>query len=144
MNIRQKNWQLAENKEFDAVIIGGGVNGASIFKSLCTKGYKVLLLDKGDFSGGTSQASAMMIWGGLLYLKNLDFPSIYNFSRDRDNLIKKHTEEVDPMFFRYIINCERGRNKFLVCSALYLYWILGNCRRNKPSEVIRIRFPFGK
>lgn len=46
MNIRQQNWQLAENKEFDVVIIGGGINGATIYNRLCSRGYKVLLVDK--------------------------------------------------------------------------------------------------
>jgi glycerol-3-phosphate dehydrogenase len=133
MTIRQKNWQLAENKEFDTIIFGGGINGATVYNKLCSQGYKVLLLDKGDFSCGTSQASAMMIWGGLLYLKNLDFLSVYHFSRDRDNLIQSHGEDVDPAYFRYIPNCEWGRNKYLVYLALHLYWILGNFRRKKPS-----------
>ncbi len=132
MNIRQKNWQLAENREFDVLIIGGGINGAAIYNRLCSLGYKVLLVDKGDFSCGTSQASAMMIWGGLLYLKNLDFFSVYHFSRDRDELIKTHAGEIVPMSFRYIPNHEWGRNKYLVFLALYLYWILGNFRRQKP------------
>lgn len=133
MNIRQKNWQLVENKEFDVVIIGGGINGATNYNKLCSSGYRVLLVDKGDFSCGTSQASAMMIWGGLLYLKNLDFYSVYNFSKDRDYLIKKHGKEIDPMFFRYIPNSEGGPNKYLVYLALYLYWMLGNFKRKKPS-----------
>jgi glycerol-3-phosphate dehydrogenase len=133
MSIRQKNWQLVENKKFDVVIIGGGICGASIYRNLCAKGYTVLLLDKGDFSCGTSQASAMMIWGGLLYLRNFDFLSIYHFSRDRDDIIRTQQEAVDPKFFRYIVNCEHGRNKYLVQLALYLYWALGNFRRKKPS-----------
>lgn len=133
MNIRSKNWQLAANKQFDVVIIGAGINGATIYSRLCSMGYRVLLVDKGDFSCGTSQASAMMIWGGLLYLKNLDFFSVFHFSKDRDKLIKTHGKEIDPRFFRYIPNREWGRNKFLVYLALYLYWILGNFRRQKPS-----------
>lgn len=133
MNIRQRNWQLVENKEFDAVIIGGGISGASTYHNLCAKGYSVLLVDRGDFSCGTSQASAMMIWGGLLYLRNLDFFSIYHFSKDRDDIILAQHEDVDPQFFRYIVDCEHGRNKYLVSAALYLYWMLGKFRRAKPS-----------
>ena len=40
----------------------------------------VLLLDKGDFACGTSQASAMMVWGGLLYLRNFDIKAVVEFS----------------------------------------------------------------
>ncbi|MCI0413514.1 FAD-dependent oxidoreductase [bacterium] len=66
MITRSEKWDLLSNNVFDVAIIGGGINGASIYHSLCSKGYKVLLVDKGDFSSGTSQASAMMAWGGLL------------------------------------------------------------------------------
>lgn len=133
MDIRHKNWQLLENREFDVLIIGAGINGASIYNRLCASGYKVLLIDKGDFSCGTSQASAMMIWGGLLYLKNLDFLSVFNFSKDRENLIKTHSQEIAPRTFRYISNSVWGRNRYLVYLALNLYWALGIFRRRKPA-----------
>jgi glycerol-3-phosphate dehydrogenase len=133
MNIRQNNWSLADNKVFDVAIIGAGINGASIYKKLCSDGYTVLIMDKGDFSCGTSQASAMMIWGGLLYLKNLDFLSVYALSKDRDTLINSYKNQVIPKHFRYVFDKEKGRNKYLVYSALHLYWLLGIFRREKPE-----------
>ena len=63
---------------FDAAIIGGGITGASLYDRMCREGYRVLLVDRGDFGSGTSQASAMMIWGGLLYLRQLDFGTVWN------------------------------------------------------------------
>ena len=133
MNIRQENWNIiAENKTFDVVIMGAGINGSSIFKKLSQQGYKVLLVDKSDFSCGTSQASAMMVWGGLLYLKNLDLLSVYNFSKDRDKLISLFSDQVTAKHFRYIANGEWGRNKYLVYMALHFYWMLGRFTRTKP------------
>lgn len=133
MNIRQTNWNIAENKCFDIAIIGGGINGATIYNRLCQQGYNLFLIDKGDFSCGTSQASAMMIWGGLLYLKNLDFLSVYNFSHDRDALIDSFNNQAFSQHFRYIHNDEWGRNKYLAYLALQLYWMLGKCKRKRPT-----------
>ncbi|MDH3349259.1 MAG: FAD-dependent oxidoreductase [Desulfobulbaceae bacterium] len=133
MNIRQTNWNIAKNKCFDITIIGGGINGAAIYKKLSQQGYKVFLVDKGDFSCGTSQASAMMIWGGLLYLKNLDFLSVYNLSKDRDDLIESYGNQIISRYFRYIPNSEWGRNKYFVYLALQFYWLLGKCKRRRPS-----------
>jgi len=132
VSIRQTNWNVTDGKHFDVVIIGGGINGASVYHRLCQQGYKVLLIDKGDFSCGTSQASAMMIWGGLLYLKNLDFLSVYNFSNDRDVLLDICRNQMSPQYFRYISNNRWGRNKYFVYFALQLYWLLGKCRRERP------------
>jgi len=132
MNIRQTNWEISTNKTFDIVIIGAGINGASIFKKLCSEGYKVLIIDNGDISCGTSQASGMLIWGGLLYLEKLDFLSVYNFSRDRDILINTYKDQVDSKYIRFILNSEWGRNKFYIYFALHLYWLLGMFKRGKP------------
>ena len=133
MSIREQSWSRIDNKTFDVVIIGAGINGASIYKTLCSMGYSVLILDKGDFSCGTSQASAMMIWGGLLYLKNLDIASVRALSRDRDELIRLLKDRILPMRFRYVLNKEHGRSRRLVNFALHFYWLLGMCKRSKPE-----------
>jgi glycerol-3-phosphate dehydrogenase len=133
MNIRENNWSIADNKLFDVAIIGAGINGAAVYKRLCSEGYKVLIMDKGDFSCGTSQTSAMMIWGGLLYLRNLDISTVYSFSKDRDALIDSCDEQVSSRTMRYIVNSKTGLNKYLVYLALHFYWLLGHCKRKKPG-----------
>jgi len=50
-------------------VIGGGVTGAGIARDLSLRGLSVLLLDKGDWGGGTSGASSWMIHGGPRYLE---------------------------------------------------------------------------
>ncbi|MBW1636185.1 MAG: hypothetical protein JRJ68_07925 [Deltaproteobacteria bacterium] len=35
MNIREKNWNNLNKKCFDVAIIGGGINGVSVYKRLC-------------------------------------------------------------------------------------------------------------
>ncbi len=133
MNIRQKNWNIIVNNSFDVVIIGGGINGASVYRELSRQGYKVLLVEKGDFSCGTSQSSAMMIWGGLLYLKNLAFLSVYSLSNDRDKMINFFQDQITEKYFRYISNEKWGRNKYLAYFALQLYWMMSAFRRERPK-----------
>jgi len=53
----------------DVVVIGGGVTGAGIARDLARRGASVLLLEKGDYGGGTSGASSWMIHGGPRYLE---------------------------------------------------------------------------
>ena len=74
---RQQQWErLQEEADFDVAILGGGVNGACLYDTLCRHRYKVLLIERGDFASGSSQSSGMMVWGGLLYLKNFDFSTV--------------------------------------------------------------------
>ena len=131
--IRSRSWDRLQDRVFDVVVAGGGINGSSVYHELCKRGFSVLLIDKGDFSCGTSQASAMMIWGGLLYLRNLDLPTVVKLSRARDAAIENLASHVNPAAFHYIPAAKGGRNRSHVHMALYFYWLLGSMRRKRPS-----------
>ena len=135
MHDREERCRAAEDGSFDVAIIGGGINGACLYDQLCRRGYRVLLVDKGDFAGGTSQASAMMIWGGLLYLKNLDLRSVYRFSRSRDRMIREMSAWVSPQLFRFLPATGGVLGKRSVLAALYLYWIIGRFERRRPAII---------
>ena len=66
-----------EGKEFDVVVIGAGINGASSAQHLSAAGYSVLLVDKGDLASGSSSRSTRMLHCGLRYFETprplLDF-----------------------------------------------------------------------
>jgi len=53
----------------DVCVIGGGVTGAGIGRDLALRGLSVLLLEKGDWGGGTTGSSSWMIHGGPRYLE---------------------------------------------------------------------------
>src|SRR5437763_16906059 len=111
MNAKEERaWlrKAASETEFDVAIIGGGINGACLYHHLALAGFRVLLLDQSDFAAGTSQASAMMIWGGLLYLQNLRFPTVYKFSASRERMIREMKDWVEPSEFRYVPNGGRS------------------------------------
>jgi glycerol-3-phosphate dehydrogenase len=60
---------LRETRDhYDAVVVGGGVNGVGIARDLALRGVSCLLLEKKDFGAGTSSASSGMIHGGPRYL----------------------------------------------------------------------------
>ncbi|MBI3523487.1 MAG: FAD-dependent oxidoreductase [Betaproteobacteria bacterium] len=119
---------------FDVVILGGGINGSCLFDALCRKGYRTLLLDKGDIASGTSQASGMMIWGGILYLKNLDLRTVFHLSRDRNRMINDMSDWLSPVLLRYLPSVRSGRSKWLVYLGLWLYWLIGFGARRMPGS----------
>jgi len=130
---RQQTWQHARDATFDVAIIGGGINGACLYHRLSSAGYNVLLADRGDFAAGTSQASGMMIWGGLLYLRNLDLLSVYRFSRARDAMIRNLPEWISTAPVDYIPSYRGRPDPRLVLGGLYFYWLLGHFRRRSPG-----------
>ena len=59
-------------ESFDVVVVGGGVTGAGVALDAASRGYSVALVERDDFSQGTSSRSSKMVHGGLRYLQNFD------------------------------------------------------------------------
>lgn len=73
MKSRSQVLQVAAEREFDLVIIGGGIVGAGVAQDAASRGLSVLLLEKDDFASGTSSRTTKLIHGGLRYLEQLQF-----------------------------------------------------------------------
>ena len=54
--------------EYEVIIIGGGITGATIARDCAMRGFKILLLEKKDFGAGTSGGCTGLIHGGLQYM----------------------------------------------------------------------------
>ena len=132
---REKQFaRIDDDPEFDVVIIGGGVNGACLYDRLCRDGYRTLLIDRGDFASGTSQASGMMVWGGLLYLRNLEIASVFQLSRDRDRMLREMPSRMSVQRMRYLPSVRGGRSRALVHAGLWFYWLMAMGQREVPGS----------
>lgn len=62
---------------YDLLVIGGGATGAGIALDAVTRGLRVALVERDDFSSGTSSKSTKLVHGGVRYLekavKELDY-----------------------------------------------------------------------
>ncbi len=129
---RKKQLDAIEQTDFDVVIVGGGISGAAVFHHLALEGFRVLLIDKGDFAGGTSQSSAMMAWANLHDLRKLSFVKIGRLCASRERLMRDKSEWVIPRQFRYLPTAAVGRKPLVSRLALYTYWLLGAGKRSLP------------
>lgn len=68
MNRKEQLDKLRIEKEFDIIIIGGGATGLGCAVDAASRGYKTLLLEKYDFSKGTSSRTTKLVHGGVRYL----------------------------------------------------------------------------
>lgn len=132
-NPRNLHWDYADQAVFDVAVIGGGVNGASLYHDLCRQGWRTLLIDQQDFAAGSSQASGMMVWGGLLYLQVGDVLTVARLSRARDRMIDELQDWTDAALFRYIPSRKGGMPSPLIGAGLGFYWLLGGGRRRLPA-----------
>ncbi|MEI7590558.1 MAG: FAD-dependent oxidoreductase, partial [Deltaproteobacteria bacterium] len=99
----QRNVRVREAKRtvYDIIVIGGGITGAGILRDASLRGLKVLLLEKGDFSSGTSSKSGKLVHGGLRYLQKMHFKLVFEACAERYNLTKHIAPHIvkPTMFF---------------------------------------------
>lgn len=95
---RQAAWQTL-NKEWDLIIIGGGITGAGIFRRAIEEGYQALLVEAADFASGTSSRSSKLIHGGFRYLRNKQFDVTRESVREREWLLREAKNLVTPLGF---------------------------------------------
>ncbi|MFQ5709112.1 MAG: FAD-dependent oxidoreductase [bacterium] len=88
--------QLAD-KQFDVVIIGGGIYGVCTAWDAALRGLSVALVEKGDFGSATSSNSLKIIHGGLRYLQHADFKRMRESILERSTLMHIAPHLVHPL-----------------------------------------------
>ncbi len=128
---------------FDLLILGGGITGAGVALDATLRGYRVALIDKGDFASGTSSVSSKLVHGGLRYLEYGNLPLVYEALQERRLLLANAPHLVRPLRFLipFYQNSRVGRWKWR--TGLTLYDLLagaGNLQRSRPlrrGELLR-------
>ncbi len=124
---------------YDVVVIGGGITGASVAYDAASRGLKVALLEKNDFSGATSAATSKLIHGGLRYLANMEFSLVRESLKER-----KILEDIAPNFvypFPMLMTHYKSslkNSKWFVKAGLTLYDILSYDRGSTWDESKKI------
>lgn len=83
----------------DILVIGGGITGAGVAVDAAARGYRVGLVDKGDFAGGTSSKSTKLVHGGIRYLPQFDFALVHEALVERGLLTRNAPFLVQPLAF---------------------------------------------
>ncbi len=118
----QRKFQTLGSGTFDVAIIGGGITGSCIARDAARRGFSVALIEKRDFSCGTSSGSTKLVHGGLRYLKTMEFGLIRESLRERRVWEKIAPHMVSPMPF--ILPLKKPAEKWVVGAGLTLYdWL---------------------
>jgi len=110
------------NEHFDVIVIGGGITGASVAYEAATRGLKVALLEKKDFSWATSAATSKMIHGGLRYLVNGEISLVRESLRERrvlENIAPNFVYPAPMMMVHY--KTPLNNNKWIVKIGMLMY-----------------------
>jgi glycerol-3-phosphate dehydrogenase len=122
--------QLA-SREFDLLVIGGGIVGAGIAEAASAHGLSVALVEKGDFASATSSASSKLIHGGLRYLRLGDVGLVREAHHERRvlmNVVAPHLVRRLPFLFPLY---ENGPYRpWFVQSGILVYSTLARAKLN--------------
>ena len=82
---------------YDVLIIGGGIQGATLSYELARSGIKTALIEKNDFCHATSSNSLKIIHGGIRYLQHLDIKRMRESIRARRDYLHFAPDLVKPL-----------------------------------------------
>lgn len=85
--------------EFDLLVVGGGIYGATVAWEATQRGLRTALIDKGDFGGGTSFNNAKTVHGGVRSLQRGHLGEMRQYLRERRALLRILPHLVHPLPF---------------------------------------------
>ena len=112
-------------KEYDVVIIGGGIHGAGVLQAAAAAGHEALLIERQALASGTSSRSSKLIHGGLRYLESGQFALVRESLRERAIHLRIAPELVELKAFFIPVYRDTRRRPWQLKIGLWMYALLG-------------------
>jgi glycerol-3-phosphate dehydrogenase len=112
-------------KQYDVVIVGGGIHGAGVLQAAAAAGHSALLIERLGLASGTSSRSSKLIHGGLRYLESGQFALVRESLRERAIHLRIAAELVELKPFFIPVYRETRRRPWQLKLGLWVYALLG-------------------
>jgi len=117
-----KHHSAVDDKHYDIVVIGAGIQGAGIAQAAAVCGYKTLVIEKYPLAGmGTSCKSSKLIHGGLRYLESGQLRLVKECLQERNRLLKNAPELVKLIPFYIPVYSNSSRSSWKIWLGLCIY-----------------------
>ncbi len=136
LNKAQRDGAISQltSREFDVLIIGGGVTGVGAALDAASRGLTVALIESQDLAAGTSSRSSKLIHGGLRYLEQYDFKLVREALHERELMVSTLAPHlVKPVGFLFPLT-EKFKERTYVGAGLALYDALRGFQRALPRH----------
>ncbi|WP_265943854.1 FAD-dependent oxidoreductase [Dechloromonas sp. A34] len=121
---------LRSGQVWDVLIIGGGASGLGAAVDAAERGYRTLLLERGDYASGTSSRSTKLIHGGVRYLRQGDLALVRHALIERRRLLDNAGHLV--LALPFIIPARSAVERLFYRSGLKLYDLLAGAHNLAP------------
>ena len=132
MTRRRQTLEALHEQTFDALVVGGGVNGAISALALASHGVSVALMERNDFASGTSQHSSNLVWGGFKYLANYEFGLVSGLCASRNRMAAAFPNRVVEKRFFAALDKSSPFPPWFAALGANAYWALGRFATKRP------------
>ena len=112
-------------KEYDVIVVGGGIHGAGVLQAAVAAGHSALLVERRALASGTSSRSSKLIHGGLRYLESGQFALVRESLRERAIHLRIAAELVELKPFFIPVYRDTQRRPWQLKLGLSAYALLG-------------------
>ncbi len=119
--------------EFDLLIVGAGIYGATAAWDATQRGLRVALIDKGDFGSGTSFNNAKTVHGGVRSLQRGHLGEMREYLRERRALLHILPHLVHPLPFLLPTGRGLSRHKAALAAYFRINDLLAHDRNRLPD-----------
>lgn len=131
---RARALQELAAREFDLLVIGGGITGCGIARDAALRGLSVALVERDDFASGTSSRSSRLIHGGVRYLENAQLHLVFEASAERRRLLRLAPHLVRPLAFTWPVYAGARIQRWKLAAGLTVYDLLALFRNVAPHK----------
>ncbi|KGR74953.1 glycerol-3-phosphate dehydrogenase/oxidase [Ureibacillus sinduriensis] len=125
-----------QKKDYDVLVIGGGITGVGIALDAITRGLSVALVEMQDFAAGTSSRSTKLVHGGLRYLKQFEIKEVASLGKERAIVYENGPHVTTPVWMLLPFHKGGTFGKFSTSVGLRVYDFLAGVKRSERRYML--------
>ncbi|WP_427071320.1 FAD-dependent oxidoreductase [Lysinibacillus fusiformis] len=126
---RQQTIEELQDREYDLLVIGGGITGCGVALDAIARGLSVALVEMQDFAAGTSSRSTKLVHGGLRYLKQFEIKEVAELGKERAIVYENGPHVTTPVWMLLPFHKGGTFGKYSTNLGLRVYDFLAGVKR---------------
>jgi len=119
---------------WDVLVIGGGATGLATAWDAVSRGLRVAVIERGDFSNATSSRSTKLLHGGVRYLQKGELDLVKEALTERERLLRNASEFARPL--RFVLPVTQPLARYYYRFGMFLYDTLAGSSGIARAELL--------